>query len=164
MIFERVFTAFADHRLRYAVIGGIAVNLHGYNRVTGDLDILLSLTDENVQKFISITKLLNLVPRLPVNIEDFAVAQIRTTWIAEKNMKVFSVYNRIDPLEHIDVKIDSPENIERYIEQSVRLVAGDVEISVVNIDDLIRLKQESGRERDLLDIRALRRIKELDEE
>ncbi len=164
MIFERIFRAFAQHKLRYAVIGGIAVNLHGYSRLTGDLDIVLSLTDENLGCFIEVTRQLNLVPRLPVRIDDFAVGAIRDSWVQEKNMKVFSVYNPSDPLEHIDVKMDAAEAIERYIRHAEVMVAGDIEITVVNIDDLIKLKLQASRERDLVDVRALQRIKELNEQ
>ena len=49
MIFERIFKSFQEQDIRYAVIGGIAVNLHGYNRLTGDLDIILSLDDETLR-------------------------------------------------------------------------------------------------------------------
>jgi plastocyanin domain-containing protein len=163
MLFEKIFASFQNNKLRYAVIGGIAVNLHGYNRLTGDLDILISLTDENISKLIATAKELGFVPRLPVNIEDFALAGQRDIWINEKNMKVFTIYNPSKPLEHVDIKIDKPENIEAYIDNCITVQAGDISIPVVSRDDLIKLKMEAGRERDLVDIRALERIKALDE-
>ncbi|HMO19271.1 MAG TPA: hypothetical protein PKA63_09740 [Oligoflexia bacterium] len=163
MIFEKIFRAFDQHGLKYAVIGGIAVNLHGYNRLTGNLDIIISLDDENISRFISITKSLGLVPRLPVKIEDFANNDIRKSWISEKNMAVFSVYNPSNPLEHVDVKIDGENNIESYLSNSEIVEADDIKIFLVSLDDLIKLKQEAGRERDLVDIRALERIKRLND-
>lgn len=163
MIFERIFAAFQNNHLRYAVIGGIAVNLHGYNRITGDLDIIISLNDENISKFIYTAKELSFIPRLPVKIEEFAIAEHRAMWINEKNMKVFTIYNPSKPLEHVDVKIDNPETIEQYIDNCITVRAGDINIPVVSREDLIKLKKEAGRERDLVDIRALERIKALDE-
>jgi len=163
MLFERILRSFQDCELRYAIIGGIAVNLHGYNRLTGDLDILLSLTDENIGKFVAISNSLGLLPRLPVRLEDFAKEESRSAWVKEKNLKVFSVYNPADPLEHIDVKIDNPRQIESYIERAVIMEAGDIKIAVVSFDDLIALKKEAGRDRDLVDIRALERLRALDE-
>ena len=162
MIFERIFKSFEEKKLRYAVIGGIAVNLHGYNRLTGDLDIIISLNSQNISKFIETIKELGLVPRLPVRIEDFADDTIRDSWVGEKNMKVFSVYNPSSPLEHIDVKIDRPERIDFYLKNTEIMQAGDIRIVVVSFDDLITLKKEAGRERDLVDIRALERIKTLE--
>ncbi len=38
--------AFTAHQLPLAAIGGIAVNIHGYNRATHDLDFLVSQDDE----------------------------------------------------------------------------------------------------------------------
>ena len=53
MLYERIFRQFQEAELKYAVIGGIAVNLHGYNRLTADLDIILALADTNVEKFVT---------------------------------------------------------------------------------------------------------------
>ena len=106
---------------------------------------------------------MKLVPRLPVPLREFAIQRKRREWVEEKNMLVFSVYNPKDPLEHIDVKIDNPNNLEGYLNRAKTVVAGDLQIPVVSLDDLICLKEEAGRERDLVDIRALKRLKEIDE-
>jgi len=161
MLYERLFERFQSVGLRYAVIGGIAVNLHGYNRLTGDLDILLSLTDENLKKFVATVEQLGLIPRLPVELSDFAEESKRSSWVKEKNLKVFTVYNPQDPLEHVDVKIDEPAEIEPYIDRAEVMTAGPIEIPVVSLDDLITLKRAAGRERDMVDVRALQKIKEL---
>lgn len=161
MLFERVFKEFENAGLRYCVIGGIAVNLHGYNRLTGDLDIVISLTDDEISKFIKVVKTLELVPRLPVSLDDFSNEKTRQKWLKEKNLKVFSVYNPKDPLEHVDVKIDNTEKIETLLQNAVKMKAGSVNINVVSLDDLIKLKEEAGRGHDLVDVKALRKIKEI---
>ncbi len=46
----KVWQSFYKHELRYILIGGFAVNLHGYQRFTGDMDILLEDTLENRRK------------------------------------------------------------------------------------------------------------------
>ena len=163
MIYERIFREFQRIGLRYAVIGGIAVNLHGYNRVTGDLDIIISFSDENISKFIEVSKQLDLVSRLPVKLEDLAKSELRLSWIQEKNMKVFTVYNPSNPLEHVDVKIDNSNDIEKFLNRAVLIKAADIVIPLVSIDDLIELKKQASRDRDLIDIKALERIKRLDE-
>lgn len=147
--------------MQYAVIGGVAVNLHGYLRATADLDVIIALTDEEISKFISVAKAMGMVPRVPVKLEDFAKKELREEWITEKNMKVFSVYNPKDPLEHIDVKIEGHEDFEKILKNSVTMRVRDIEIKVVDIDDLIALKEQAGRDRDLDDIRALNKLKEI---
>lgn len=46
-VFEKVFRELNKTNVKYLVIGGVAVNLHGYVRFTGDLDLLLLLSKEN---------------------------------------------------------------------------------------------------------------------
>lgn len=161
MIYERIFKTFQEQNIKYTVIGGIAVNLHGYNRLTGDLDIIISLDEENIRKFINAVKDLGLIPRLPLNLDDLANETIRNNWINEKRMLVFSVYNQKYPLEHIDVKIDDNENIEHYIDSSILIEADDIKIPLISIDNLIKLKKMAGRDRDLVDVQALERIKKI---
>ena len=64
MLYERIFKKFNLNRLKYLIIGGIAVNLHGFSRATGDLDILISLEDKNIEKFIKAIKSLKLTINL----------------------------------------------------------------------------------------------------
>src|SRR6185312_6719530 len=41
--------AFAAAKVEFAVVGGVAVNLHGYVRATNDLDIFIRPTPENAR-------------------------------------------------------------------------------------------------------------------
>ena len=50
MFYERIFRELANRNIKYLVIGGIAVNIHGYSRATGDLDIMLSLEKDNLER------------------------------------------------------------------------------------------------------------------
>ena len=47
-LFETVFDALNKAGVKYLVVGGAAVNLYGFPRFTGDLDILLLLKQENL--------------------------------------------------------------------------------------------------------------------
>lgn len=161
MLFERILRNFQQAGLKYAVIGGIAVNLHGYNRLTGDLDIIISFTEENIAKFISSAKELKLIPRLPVSLDDLANTDLCLSWVNDKNAKVFSVYNPQNPLEHVDLKLDFSEECQDYLANAIIMKAGDINIPVVTLEDLIALKKAAGRDRDMIDVKALERIKRL---
>lgn len=158
MLYERIFRAFEAADLHYVIVGGMAVNLHGYDRMTGDLDIVIALTDEGISRFITAVKALGMIPRVPVNIDDFAQPQKRHEWIHEKNMKVFSVSNPKNPMEHVDVMISNIIDFETLYRNSVLMSADDLHLRIASIPDLIKLKQHAGRERDLIDIKALQRI------
>lgn len=161
MLYERIFRSLNKSGVQYVVIGGIAVNLHGAERATGDLDIAISLTGDDTAKFVSAVKELKLVPRVPVQIEDFADPQKRKEWIEQKNMKVFTVYNPRDPLEHIDIMIDHVVDFSTLYKNRVMMKLREIEIPVAGIPDLIVLKEAAGRGRDMIDVEALKKIQEL---
>ena len=71
MFFERLFKRLNAAKVKYLVIGGVAVNLHGYSRVTVDLDILISLEPSNVRRFVDMIKRLGWKPRVTVDVEAF---------------------------------------------------------------------------------------------
>lgn len=48
--FKDFLTALNEQRVRYILVGGFSVILHGYSRTTGDMDIWVERTTENYQK------------------------------------------------------------------------------------------------------------------
>ena len=69
---ESVFEALNQACARYLVAGGVAVNLHGYQRMTADLDLVIKLDDNNIKKTLTALKLLGYSPIIPVTANDFA--------------------------------------------------------------------------------------------
>ena len=57
---------FFQFDVKYITIGGFAVNFHGYNRSTGDIDILLTHAEKNVTD--------SLLERLTFHLQDVTVA------------------------------------------------------------------------------------------
>ncbi|HLC15334.1 MAG TPA: hypothetical protein VJL89_03810 [Thermodesulfovibrionia bacterium] len=161
MYYEKVFRTFAEVGLQYVVIGGVAVNLHGFYRSTVDLDIVIPLTDMEIFRFIQAVRKLDFVPLMPVAIEELADPLKRQQWIEQKNMIVFSVYNPKAPVETVDLMIDSPLPVETLFQNSVLIDFHNVKILIADIPSLIQLKQATGRQRDLIDIKALTKIEEL---
>lgn len=94
MLFEHIFKELEAHKVKYLVIGGIAVNLHGFARATGDLDIMISYDDSNVEAFLMAAGALDLTPKIPVKLEEFSDPSKREMWQNSKNMKVFSLRSR----------------------------------------------------------------------
>lgn len=161
MLFSRIFKELGKAKVQYVVVGGIAVNLHGFARATGDLDIMLSFDAANVKKFVEAVKRMKLRSRIPVKIEEIADRDKRLKWVKEKNMKVFSLYNPENAMEQLDVMIENQMSFEDVYKKREIISIGSVKIPLVSIDDLIKLKKKAGRDRDRIDIDALKRIKEL---
>lgn len=160
--FEEVLRDLNKEKVKYLVVGGIAVNLYGFFRTTGDLDVILYLEDSNLKKFIKCVKKLKLKPRVPVALDDFADAARRNGWIINKNMKAFGLEKPGDPLDHIDVVIDHKLDFNKAYKRRKMIKEGDLRIPVLSIDDLIKMKKATGRERDAIDVNALREIQRLE--
>lgn len=161
--YEKILRELYKRKVKYLLVGGMAVNLHGFERSTADVDIILLLDDRNLVKFIRMVRGLQLKPKVPVQLDDFAKKNIRQIWIHEKNMKAFNLY---DPKtgDELDVIIDHPVDFEKVYRLRKRVKVDDYIISLIPIDDLIKMKKVAQRARDQIDIGALLRIKELGDE
>jgi predicted nucleotidyltransferase len=161
MLYQKIIEKLNDEQVEYLVAGGIAVNLHGYIRATMDLDVFMMLDDVNTGKFIKIVKELGYKPKVPVTIDDFSDPAKRREWINKKNMVVFSVYNPDDDMEHVDILLEDKIDFHKAYKRREIIKSGGLTINLISLDDLIRLKEIAGRERDKIDIKALQKIKEL---
>ena len=155
-----IFEAFNEKGIKYLVVGGIAVNLYGIPRMTYDIDILIDMSDSNIEQFLNLMKKWGFKPRVPVPIDDFADKNKRKDWEQNKNMKAFTFINPDWAISEIDVIIESPLEYAKAINNSVKLTVDDVIIPVISIDDLIKMKRETGRKHDQIDIEYLEKIKD----
>ena len=160
--FEKIIESLNHYKVRYLVVGGIAVNLYGFYRSTADLDIILLLEDSNLKKFIKAVKKLKLVPRIPVNVEDFANAELRKIWIKNKNMKAFTLYEPDFQRKYLDVVIDHPLSFSKSYKQKKVFKDRGLSVPVISFSDLLKMKKSADRVRDTIDIMALKEILEID--
>ena len=160
-MFEEIFQQLNHQKVKYLVVGGIAVNLYGFYRATEDVDIILYLEDSNLKKFVKAVKKLNLVPRVPVRVEDFANKELRQVWIKEKNMKAFTLYDPDYQKKYLDVVIDHSVSFREAYKERQIFKDGKLSIPVISISDLIKMKKAASRERDKIDIKGLRQIEEM---
>lgn len=154
-----IFKKLNEKRIRYIVVGGIAVNLYGIPRMTYDIDLLLDLEEKNIENFLRLLKDWGFKPKVHVNIMDFANKDNREDWIKNKNMKAFNLVNQKGVLSEIDIIIDSPIDYAKGHKNAKTIILQGVRIPVVAIDDLIAMKQVTGRQQDEADIRYLRKQK-----
>ena len=158
---ETVLAGLNEAGVRYLVVGGVAVVLHGHLRFTADLDLVVWLDGENSRRAIAALGALGFSPRLKVNAEAFADPSEREKWVREKGMTVFSLWSSRFPGTDVDLFVEEPLPFLEMAERGIEAVAGDVRIPVASIADLIRLKGLAGRPKDLEDIRALEEIERL---
>lgn len=150
-----VLGALAAAEVRYVVVGGVAVALHGYLRATVDLDIVIDLVPDNVRKAVDALTALGLRPRLPVAAMDFADDEIRRSWVTERNLMVFSMWHPENPAIEVDLFAAPPIAPAELLADAKWMPLGDIQVPVVSRAHLIRLKKLAGRAQDIADIEAL---------
>jgi hypothetical protein len=147
------------HRVRYVLVGGLAMNLLGVPRLTMDVDLVLALDDANVEAFLASARELGLKPAVPVAIESLKDPAVRREWTERRNMIAFPLVTADPGAPTVDVLISHPLDFEAaYARRELRRVA-DVDVGVASVADMIALKQDTGRRQDHDDVEHLRRLK-----
>ncbi len=157
MLYENIFRAFDKDKVRYAIVGGIALNLLGVFRSTADLDIIVEMTDKNVRKIVKI--LTDAGYRVKQRIDPMAIAQreTRQDWIKTKHMKAFNFFKE-DEFKEIDIIIDSPVSYEDAKANLQLIAIDDFKLPVASEKDLITMKKRADRPIDRLDIKELQAL------
>jgi hypothetical protein len=154
MYYLEIIGALNKARIKYLLIGGVALVLHGIVRLTADIDLLISLEKDNVARFIEAMKKLGFKPRLNEDPEGLADPKRRALW-AKRNMKAFSFIHKKDDYKIIDVLIETVVPFEDAYGRRKKIKADGINIDVLSLKDLISLKKASAREQDMNDIRML---------
>ena len=157
-VYERLFAQLAEANVRYVVVGGVAVVLQGYPRLTADLDLVVDLEPENVRRAISVLETSGLQPFVPVRAADFADPAIRRDWVENKNMKVFSMRDPRNPVLTVDLFVREPIPFEDLWARATRVEVGGHAVPIASIADLILMKRAVGRPQDMIDVENLETI------
>lgn len=156
MFYFEVFNAFYQEKVKYLVVGGLAVNLHGVPRITYDIDIIISTDRDNVLKLNRTLRDLGYVSRLPVNPDDMADEKTLKDWIENRNMRAFSFYHKKENRKVVDIVLVQPLDFTKAFQRRVIKKVDDIEIYVASIDDMISMKKASNRPKDLSDMEMLK--------
>lgn len=153
---EEIFGALNDAGVRYVVVGGLAVVAHGYLRYTNDVDLVIQLDEANVRCAMEVLKRIGYRAKVPVDPVEFANPITRAAWIADRQMLVSQLVSERFGREPIDVFVKEPFDVGEELAECEWLAIGEtLKIPVVSRRQLLRMKQEAGRPKDLLDIEYL---------
>ena len=142
--FEKLLVALATDGIDFAVVGGLAVIFNGYPRLTLDADILVHDAPENLRKLLD------------------CLAGWGEGWARELKPEDF-IYDQgaIRVMEEFDLDIFtrmSGKSLNDFRPRLRYLETGGVRIPYLSPADLIFLKQDSWRDKDKLDVQAMREI------
>lgn len=159
--FEAIVAALEDAGVRYLVAGGLAVNAHGYSRVTFDVDLVVQLDRGNVVPTFRALATLGYRPMVPVTAEQFADSKVRQTWIEGKGMKVLNFKSELHALTAVDVFVTEPFDFEEeYNSALIGEVSRGLFVRFVSLPTLIAMKKAANRPLDLVDIQHLLWVQE----
>lgn len=158
MFYLEFFRALDEAGVRYLAVGGIAVNLHGINRFTADIDLMLAMDAQNLARFVPVARRFGMKPIVPVAIEDLADAAKVRDWIENKHMLAFGLRPKgvTDPT--VDVLTRPTIDFDTAWSRRVVYEVGGLGVPVASIEDIIAMKRGTGRQKDEADIEALRRL------
>jgi hypothetical protein len=154
--FETIARALNDAGVRYLVVGGIAVNAHGYGRNTFDVDLVVSLDAENVRRAFAAFRGAGFEPVQPITAEQFANRELRDSWRRDKGMLVLKLWSDQHRETPVDIFVYEPfEFSEEYACAAWQELAPDLKVPVIRLVTLLEMKREAGRPKDLADLDEL---------
>jgi predicted nucleotidyltransferase len=140
------------HGVNYVVIGGVATQAHGHRRTTMDLDLMPDPGSENLTRLGAALDELEARP---------AEADLGKAEVSASDPERLAVAAIVPPLltRHGQVHIlEEPKGARTFdeVRKSALVVeVAGVDVAIVSLDDLIRMKKAAGRPVDLEDVAAL---------
>ena len=150
MLLYELTDAFEKAKLKYALVGGYALAVHGLVRATMDVDFVLSLKLADFELAEKVLLSLNLQSRLPVRAQD--IIKMREEYIKERNLIAWSFVDYKNPSRQVDILITKDFKDLKTVKISV----GGRKVVVATLEALLEMKQESGRPQDLVDIQNIK--------
>jgi hypothetical protein len=162
---ESVVRALNEARVPFILVGGLAVNAHGYGRQTLDVDLVIDLRTDAIRNAFGALHSLGYRPRVPVTADGFGDPYQRARWIAEKGMTVLSFHSDEHRETPVDLFVTEPFDFEQeYGSALVEEVAPGVPVRILRLEALLELKRAAGRPQDMADIAELRSLHEGDDD
>ena len=138
---------FFQFNVRYITIGGFAVNIYGFNRATGDIDIYLDDTKENR------INLRNAFVEIGLgDFESIETMQFIPGWTDFS----LSYGLRLDIMTSVKGLEDKP--FDTLFETATIVMIDDVPVKFIDYDNLIIAKKATNRTKDILDIEELNKL------
>ena len=159
MKLSELLVALTESEVDYVLVGGLAVQLHGYLRSTFDVDLVLAMNDDNLSRFIEVARRLKLVPAIPVSLDSLRDASQIEQWHREKGMLAFSLRETSVGGMVVDVLVRPEIDFEHLRANAARGELYGRHVPIACIDDLLAMKRVANRGKDRLDIEALEKIK-----
>jgi hypothetical protein len=142
--FEKLLVELARSSVDFAVVGGIAVSLNGYIRATDDADILVQDSPDNLRKLLACLSRWGEGWARELTLEDFVPQEGSIRVMEEFDLDIFTRMRG--------------RSLDDFRPRLRFLNSHEVQIPFICPSDLVYLKENSWREKDKLDVAAMREL------
>lgn len=139
--FRDFLSLLAKHKVRYLVVGGYAVAVHGYPRYTGDIDIFIALDAKTADA-------------VAAAFHDFGFSKDEVDSRAFLEPKCIVEVGR-EPLKVHVMNAISGVIFDDAYERRELVKLDDLDVPFIGFDDLVRNKSVTGRGKDKVDVEEL---------
>lgn len=137
------------HKVRMVMVGGAAVNFHGYQRHSADVDFWIETTDKNLKNLIHVFN------EMGYEIDDFP----EKVKLQEQNISI-----KFSPVD-LDLELITNFSVNKSFEEAYRdseeVIVNEnpfLRWNVLSLEDLITSKIKGNRPKDLLDVQQLLKL------
>lgn len=141
---------FSINRVKYLTIGGFAVNIYGYGRNTGDIDIFIDDSFENRENLRIALKQSGIG-----DFKNMSTIQFIPGWTdisLNFNLRL-DIMTSVKGLEN--------KTFEQLLEKAYIAVINDIPVYFLDYENLIIAKKAANRPKDILDIEELEKLNKL---
>ncbi|RAK20655.1 hypothetical protein B0I03_10774 [Flavobacterium aquaticum] len=142
-----IWKSFQKHNVKYITIGGFAVNIYGYNRNTGDLDILIEDSIENRK---NLRKAF-----VDIGIGDFESIETMQ-FIPGWTDFTLDFGLRLDVMTSMKGLED--KSFDSLLSDATIVMIGDIPVNFIDYKNLVIAKKATNRLKDQLDLEELGKL------
>jgi predicted nucleotidyltransferase len=143
---------FNTREIPYLIIGGDAVNFHGYDRLSKDHDIWIENTEKTYKKIVDLLVDLHYIPNKNKIVYG-------NKWHERWELFKFSKVHKFHPAGEKKLDLFTKEIRKKQFlpcfQRAENVILDGVKYSFISLKDLIILKKRAGRDKDFLDIKEL---------
>ncbi len=156
LAFEAIIQALHDAQVQYLVVGGVAVNAHGYIRFTPNIDLALELRAQNIRKAFQALAAIGYHPNMPIDAEAITDLEGHPNGSVASEATLLTFHTQDSESTPVNIVTQVAFDFPREYDRAMRSeILPGVEVGFLSISALIRLKERAGRPRDRDDIQHL---------
>lgn len=151
--YYKILFSFFQNQVKFMIVGGVAVNIHGFTRTTSDLDLFVFSSQENINRIAIAFKQIKYSKELIEYAESVDCTKPFCIKIGEKERpNSLDIFNKL-------IGVDYTEAEKLML---IYTVSDELKVGVIHYTHLVVNKMLVGRPQDKADIDRLQNIKKYD--